>query len=78
MDWLYGILIFYSGIFVGYAIRAWLQYRSSYNGAILITEEADKKIYSLVLDDYPEKIELRKEVILKVITDKETPVADET
>jgi hypothetical protein len=65
------IVIFYGGLFVGFCIRAWLQYRTSYNGAIIVTKEDDKKLYSLVLDDYPEKIELKKEVILKVVASAE-------
>lgn len=65
------IVIFYGGLLVGFILRAWLQYRTSYNGAIIVTKEDDKKLYSLVLDDYPEKIELKKEVILKVVASAE-------
>jgi hypothetical protein len=65
------ILIFYGGFAVGYIIRSWLQYRTGYNGALFVTKEADKKLYSLMLDDYPEKIELKKEVILKVVASTE-------
>lgn len=78
MNIIYGILIFYAGFITGFGMRAWLQYRTSYNGAIIVTKEDDRKIYSLVLDDYPEKIELRKEVILKVVSDEERPLASET
>jgi hypothetical protein len=66
------ILIFDAGLFLGYVIKAYLQYRTGYNGALLITEKQDdKKVYSLMLDDYPEKIEFKKEVILKVVASTE-------
>jgi hypothetical protein len=65
------ILIFYGGFAVGFIIKSWLQYRTGYNGVLLMTKENDKKLYSLMLDDYPEKIELKKEVILKVVASTE-------
>jgi hypothetical protein len=66
------ILIFYGGFAVGFIIKSWLQYRTGYNGALLVTKEEDnKKVYSLMLDDYPEKIEFKKEVILKVVASTE-------
>jgi hypothetical protein len=78
MDWVYGVLIFYGGVMIGYILRTWLQYRTSYNGLIIIGKAEGKTVYSLVLDDYPDKIELRKEVILKVVSEEEKPVATET
>jgi hypothetical protein len=78
MTWVYGVLIFYGGATIGYILRTWLQYRSSYNGILIIGKDEGKTVYSLVLDDYPDKIEFRKEVILKVVSDTETPVASET
>jgi hypothetical protein len=66
------ILIFYGGLVVGVILKSWLQYRTGYNGALLVTKEDDnKKVYSLMLDDYPEKIEFKKEVILKVVASTE-------
>lgn len=67
MNVLISIVIFYGGVMFGFILSRWLQYRTGYNGALLVTEENDKKLYSLVLDDYPETIELKKEVILKVV-----------
>jgi hypothetical protein len=71
MNWVIYILIFYGGVFIGYAIRSWLQYRTGYNGVLIIGKENDKKVYSLALDDYPEKIEFKKEVILKIVAQAE-------
>jgi hypothetical protein len=65
------IFIFYLGGMFGFLIRSWLQSRAEFNGAILVTKEADKTVYSLILDDYPEKIEFKKEVILKVVASEE-------
>jgi hypothetical protein len=78
MTWVYGVLIFYAGVSIGYVLRVWLQYRTSYNGIIIIGKDEGKTVYSLILDDYPDKIEFRKEVILKVVSDIESPVASET
>jgi len=71
MEILLFVLVFLIGIFVGFLVKGYLQYRAGYNGAILITEEADRKLYSLMLDDYPEKIEFKKEVVLKVVASEE-------
>jgi hypothetical protein len=35
-------------------------------GTILVTKDHEKTVYSLELNDYPEKIEFRKEVVFKV------------
>jgi hypothetical protein len=67
------ILIFYFGLMLGYLLKMWIHSRSEFNGAILISKEHDKTVYSLVLDDYPEKIEFKKEVILKVVASTESP-----
>lgn len=41
---------------------------SKYSGTIYIThdERQEKTLYSLELDDYPESIEFKKEVVFKV------------
>ena len=68
------ILFAYSfGLLTGIIIKTWLIYRASYNGAILISKESDKTVYSLLLDDYPEKIEFKKEVVLKIVASDESP-----
>lgn len=73
MDILRYVLIFWAGIIVGILIKAWLNYRfSSYTGLILVKEEEGRTVYSLVLDDYPEKLELKKHVIFKVASEEES------
>ena len=63
---LINVFIFYIGLGLGFLLREWLQRRASYNGIIHITEEKGKRLYSLELDDYPEIIAFKKEVIFKV------------
>jgi hypothetical protein len=60
------LLIFYVGIAIGFFIRAWLVKRSSYAGTIYVNKHEKRTLYSLVLDDYPETLEFRKEVVFKV------------
>lgn len=53
------------GILIGFLFRAWLVHRH-YDGKIVVTQELYKTVYSLELDDYPDTIQFKKEVILKV------------
>lgn len=63
---IYG-LIFWAGIIVGIAIKAWLNYKfAGYAGMMVVEREEGKTVYSLVLDDYPEKLEFKKRVIFRV------------
>jgi hypothetical protein len=57
---------------VGFAVKRWLTHRKTYVGTILISHEDQKTLYSLELDDYPEKIALNKEVVFKVDTTPDT------
>jgi hypothetical protein len=65
------VAIFWSGILVGFMLKAWLNGRfREYGGTIVVgTDEIrEKTVYSLILDDYPEKLEFKKEVVFKVDT----------
>jgi nitrogen regulatory protein PII-like uncharacterized protein len=66
MEYLIGILIFYLGGMTGFFLRAWLGSRSRYDGVIFVTKEDHKTLYSLVLEEYPDAITLKKEVVFKV------------
>lgn len=75
MEFLMMFVIFNIGFLVGFLFKTWLRFRS-YDGVILITDEENKRIYSLELDDYPEKIAFKKEVVFKVETPEESPDRD--
>lgn len=66
MEILLYLLIFGFGLFVGFLVTLGFVRKNSYSGTILVTHNAGKIFYSLVLDDYPEKIEFKKKVIFKV------------
>ena len=69
MSILLGILIFWLGFSAGFAIKTLLTNRfRDYSGTIVVgTDELkEKTVYSLILDDYPEKLEFKKEVVFKV------------
>jgi hypothetical protein len=59
--------VFWIGFFTGYFARK-AQTQKDYGGTIVIDRDKvrEKTVYSLVLDDYPEKLEFKKEVIFKV------------
>jgi hypothetical protein len=63
---LWGILIFVAGLYLGFFIRALLARRTSYTGVIHIYDGKEKTVYSLELNEYPEEIRFKKEVIFKV------------
>ena len=64
-------LVFASGILIGFAFKWRLVRRSyRYSGTIVVDRDrvSEKIVYSLVLDDYPEKLAFEKMVIFKVDT----------
>lgn len=67
------IIVFYFGVFAGFLLKAWLVHRSKNKsvGTIYITHNDKKTLYSLELDDYPESIEFKKEVVFKVDSSKQ-------
>ena len=66
MGVLWLILVFWLGLVAGFLVQGWLVYRRSYDGKIVVTHDRHRTLYSLELEDYPDKIEFKKEVILKV------------
>lgn len=61
----YGV-IFYLGVFFGVLISWWLKSRKSYSGTIFVTETEEKTLYSLELEEYPEELRFKQEVVFKV------------
>jgi hypothetical protein len=65
----YWAIVFWAGVIVGYLLKTWLITRfMDYSGTIVVNrdEVREKTVYSLVLDEYPEKLEFKKIVIFKV------------
>jgi hypothetical protein len=73
MGILWFFLVFYLGLFLGFFLRAWLASRfKHYTGTMLVTHDEEKTVYTLVLDEYPEKLEFKKEVVFKVDAPRES------
>lgn len=56
---------------MGFLIKTWMNGRfREYGGTIVVATDdiREKTVYSLVLDDYPEKLEFKKEIVFKVDT----------
>lgn len=66
MGILWYILVFSFGVWIGFLLRAWIAWREQYSGTIHITHSEQKTLYSLELDEYPESIEFKKQVVFKV------------
>jgi hypothetical protein len=56
-------VIFVIGVIAGFFLRRLITHPT---GTILVTEEDEKTVYSLELNEYPDKIAFRKEVVFKV------------
>jgi hypothetical protein len=71
---LIGVGIFAIGFFSGYLTNKRLLIRES-SGTIVVNRDnlREKTVYSLELDDYPEKLEFKKVVIFKVDTSEDKP-----
>lgn len=67
-----GILIFWVGLVTGFVLLRWKLYRErDYSGVIHVTHDelTEKTVYSLELDEYPERLEFKKVVVFKVDRD---------
>jgi hypothetical protein len=61
------LLILNLGILIGYGARVWMVRRfTDYTGTIHVSKNEEKTVYSLILDEYPEKLEFKKEVVFRV------------
>lgn len=64
---IYGLILWF-GILVGYALHIWVRSRiETFSGAMVITEEDDKRLYSLELYEAVEDLDHRHEIRFKVI-----------
>ena len=66
MGVLWLILAYSFGVWMGFLLRAWIAHRESYSGTIFITHSEEKTLYSLELNEYPESIEFKKQIVFKV------------
>jgi len=66
MGWLWLVLAYTFGLWVGFLVRAWIANRQRYVGTIFITHDEEKTLYSLELNEYPESIGFKKQVVFKV------------
>lgn len=68
------VIVFVTGFTLGFIAKGWLDYVfRDYSGTIVVNKDelSEKTVYSLVLDEYPEKLEFKKVVIFKVDTPDE-------
>ena len=66
-EFLVFFVIFWAAFILGFFTKSWIDSRfRDYSGTIVVDRIRDKTVYSLVLDEYPEKLEFKKVVILKV------------
>jgi hypothetical protein len=66
---IFWLLVFWAGWLVGYVTKAWMDYKfRDYSGTIVVDKDRlrEKTVYSLILDEYPEKLEFKKTVIFRV------------
>ena len=70
--------IFWLGVFVGIFIHSWFISRFRYSGTLIVSTDRAraKTVYSLVLDEYPEKLQFEKAVMFKVDTSDQSSDRD--
>lgn len=62
-------LFFCLGLFLGFSIGFW-KLHSHYTGTIYVSKDREKTVYQLELDEYPDEIRFKKEVVFKVDASK--------
>lgn len=75
MTILAGIIILWVGILIGFMLHLLIANTfRKYSGTLVVRQDEgrDKIVYSLVLDDYPEKLAFEKVVVLKVEPSEES------
>ena len=72
MIYVYFAIVFYAGVFAGFILHKLLGRVRSYSGVININKFPDKTVFSLELDEDPEELAFKDEVIFKVMTVQET------
>jgi hypothetical protein len=61
--------VFWAGATLGFLFKGWIDFAfRDYSGTLVVNRDdlSEKTVYSLILDDYPEKLEFKKVVIFKV------------
>lgn len=69
------VIIFWFGCLTGVILWGWMSKRfRDYSGTIVVeTDEREgRTLYSLILDEYPDKLEFKKEVIFRVDTSEQS------
>jgi hypothetical protein len=66
MNIFYGLLIWTGGLILGFFLRVWIGRVTGYTGTIFVSREAQKTVYTLELEEYPDEIRFKKEVVFKV------------
>jgi hypothetical protein len=67
-------LIFSSGGFLGFLAKAWrMRKYTDTSGTMYVSKDdrTEKTVYSLELDEYPEKLQFKKVVVFKVNNSEE-------
>jgi hypothetical protein len=75
MEILIWIIVFWAGATLGFLLKGWIDYAFRYYSGTLVVnkdELSHKVVYTLVLDDYPERLEFKRVVILKVDTSEQS------
>ena len=74
-----GIGAFWIGLLAGFIFRGWMASRFvEYGGTIIIDtdERREKTVYSLILEDYPETLVFKKEVLFKIDSSVENEIRE--
>lgn len=72
MEIVIGFLIFFFGAFCGFLLHLWLS-KTTHVGIIRVEKNEGKTVYSLELDDSPEKLESKNQVSFKIVTSDVSP-----
>ena len=67
MEILIYVLIFLAGVSIGFLVKKGVFSKNSrHSGTILVSKDEGKLTYSLELDENPEELQFKKEVVFKV------------
>ena len=71
MIWLYLVIAFYVGLFIGLIMQRGLARRRSYSGIMNVVKHPDKTVFTLDVHEDPVLLIDKDEVIFKVVTSEE-------
>ncbi len=66
------VFLFLLGFSIGLILMYWATQKAKSSGTIYITQNDDKTLYSLELEDYPEAIAFKKKIVFKVDASEES------